>query len=46
MKSIRQNVKTAGTNAIKKYLQDKMDPTDKAKLEKNSTNQSQNGEDN
>ncbi len=34
MKTMRQNIRNGGTNVIKKYLQDKMDPKEKEKLEK------------
>ena len=29
LKTIRQNIRTGGTNVIKKYLQDKMDPKER-----------------
>ena len=33
--SIRQNIRMSGTNQLKSYLRDKMDPTQKEALEKN-----------
>ena len=30
LKTIRQSIRTGGTNVIKKYLKDKMDPNEKA----------------
>jgi len=34
LKTMRQNVRTGGTNVVKKYLQDRMDPKDRENIEK------------
>jgi hypothetical protein len=38
--SIRQNIRMSGTNQLKSYLRDKMDPSQKQALEKNITPES------
>ena len=32
LKTMRQNIRTGGTNVVKKYLQDRMDPKEREKL--------------